>query len=267
VIAMPASRGTFLRRREVVFELAKRELRDRHVGQILGVIWAYGHPLLLMLIYSFLFAYVFPTRYAGHADEHPDFAVSVLSGALSWLAFQEVLARSTMILPSHASLVKQIVFPVEVLPIKTAIVSALVYSVALAFTIVYAGFSGTLTGMALTVPLLVATQLIAMVGVAFLLSALGIFFRDLRDIVTVFCCINLFAQPILYNPYALPDVMRWVFMANPFSYQVWCWQDALFHGRFEHPIAWIVFPLCAASSLALGFAVFSQLKHSFGEVL
>src|SRR5215470_14108243 len=101
---MPASRGTFLRHRELVFELVKRELRDRHVGQILGVIWAYGHPLLLMLIYSFLFAYVFPTRYAGHAHEHPDFAVSVLSGVVSWLAFQEILARSTTILLSHASL-------------------------------------------------------------------------------------------------------------------------------------------------------------------
>jgi len=264
---MAASRGTFLRHRELVFELAKRELRDRHVGQMLGVIWAYGHPLLLMLIYSFLFAYVFPTRYAAHADEHPDFAVSVLSGVVPWLAFQEVLARSTTILPSHASLVKQIVFPVEVLPIKTAIASAVVYSVALAFTIGYAGLSGTLTRMVLTVPFLVATQLIAMMGVAFLLSALGIFFRDLRDIVTVFCSINLFAQPILYNPYALPDVMRWVFMVNPFSYQVWCWQDALFHGRLAHPVAWVLYPAGACLTLVLGWGIFSRLKHEFGDAL
>ncbi|MBR1301748.1 ABC transporter permease [Bradyrhizobium sp. AUGA SZCCT0042] len=264
----PLLLGLMYKRRELVFELVKRELRDRHVGQLLGSMWAYGYPLLLMLMYSFLFAYVFPTRVgSGSGGEQRDFALSVLSGIVSWLPFQDLLARSTTILSAHASLVKQIVFPIVVLPVKTAIAAALPYSVALLFTIGYAAFSGSITIMVLTIPFLIVTQLIAMTGVALMLSALGIFFRDLRDLVTIFCTINLFAQPILFNPFATPDAMSWVFRVNPFSYQVWCWQDALYFGTFQHPVAWIVFPLCAVASLGIGCAVFSRLRHSFGDAL
>lgn len=255
------------RYRELITELVRREVRDRHVGQTIGTLWAYGHPVLLMLIYAFLFAYVFPTRFAASDAQQRDFAVSVLAGLVSWLAFQDLLGRSTTILVSHASLVKQIVFPVEVLPIKTAIACALPYAFALIFTLLYAAVSGTLSPMVLAIPFLIVTQLIAMVGVAFILSALGLYFRDLRDIVTVFCSINLFAQPILYNPFAVPDVMKWVLTVNPFSYQVWCWQDVLFHGGFAHPTAWIIFPFCSGLTLALGWTVFSHLKHSFGDML
>ena len=264
--AMPLPFSTVYKHRELVFELVKRELRDRHVGQLLGTAWAYGHPLLLMLMYSFLFAYVFPTRTTGTTG-HRDFAVSVLIGVVSWLAFQDLLARSTTILSSHASLVKQIVFPIEVLPIKTAIASAFPYSFALLFTIGYAALKLQLTIMVLTVPFLIVMQLIAMIGVALMLSALGIFLRDLRDLVAVFCMVNLFAQPILFNPFNTPDIMSWVFRFNPFSYQVWCWQDALFHGSFQHPVAWIAFPLCAMASLGIGWVIFSELRHKFGDAL
>ena len=266
VIAVPIPLNIIYKHRTLILELVKRELRDRHVGQLLGTLWAYGHPVLLMLMYSFLFAYVFPTRSDSSTGQR-DFAVSVLSGIVSWLPFQDLLARSTAIMSSHASLVKQIVFPIEVLPIKTAIASACPYSFALLFTIGYAALHGSLTIMVLTVPFLIIIQLIAMIGVAFMLSALGIFLRDLRDLVTVFCTINLFMQPILYSPYAVPNIMNLVFHFNPFSYQVWCWQDALFYGNFQHPVAWIIFPLCAIASLASGWAIFSRLRHNFGDAL
>jgi lipopolysaccharide transport system permease protein len=222
--------------------------------------------MFLMLMYSFLFAYVFPTRMASVGGRQ-DFAVSVLSGVISWLAFQDLLGRSTTILSAHASLVKQIVFPIVVLPVKTAIAAALPYSAALVFTIGYAAVSGSLTWMALAVPFLIVVQLVAMTGVALMLSALGIFFRDLRDLVTIFCTVNLFAQPILYNPFATPAMMNLVFHFNPFSYQIWCWQDALYFGRFEHPAAWVVFPVCALAALGIGYSVFSRLRHNFGDAL
>ncbi|CAM5771649.1 ABC transporter permease [Bosea minatitlanensis] len=267
MIALPAPFDSFARNRYLIAELVKRELKDRHVGQTLGVLWAYGHPLLLMLIYTFLFAYVFPTRFASTGGDQRDFAVNVLAGVLSWLAFQDILARSSTILASHTSLVKQIVFPVEVLPVKSAIATALPYSVALVFTIAYAAWSGTLTLMVLTAPFLIVVQLLAMTGIALLLSVLGIFFRDLRDVVTVFCSVNLFAQPILYNPEALPPIMHRVFMLNPFSYQVWCWQDALYHGSFQHPAAWIIYPISALLTFAIGWATFSRLRPFLGDAL
>ncbi len=256
----------FYIRRELISELVRRELRDRHAGQILGVVWAFGHPLLLMLIYTVLFAYVFPARY-GNSGGIQDYSVNVFAGIVPWLAFQDLLARSPSILVGHSNLVKQIVFPTEVLPIKTAIASALPYSVGVLFALGYAGWHGTISYISLTLPLLIVCQMAAMVGVSFILSSCGVFLRDLRDIVTVFCSVNLFAQPILYNPYATPKWMGLIFSLNPFSYLTWCWQDSLYRGTFLHPSAWVIFPLGSFCLLAVGWILFEHSRHSFGDFL
>lgn len=253
-------------RRELVGELVRRELRDRHAGQVIGVLWAYGHPLILMAIYTMLFAYVFPTRFARDGSV-VDFSVNVFAGIVPWLAFQDLLARSPGILVHHANLVKQIVFPTEVLPVKTAIASVLPFSLGLLFAVGYAGWHGTLSWFTLTLPLIVLFQFAAMTGVAFLLSAAGVFLRDLRDIVTVFCSVNLFAQPILYNPFATPEWLNWVFAVNPFSYLTWVWQDALFRGGMVHTAAWFIFPLGSLLILALGWVAFDRTRHAFGDAL
>lgn len=257
---------TLYGRRELIGELVARELRDRHTGQALGAVWAYGHTLFLMLIYTFLFAYVFPTRFASGAATS-DFSVNVLAGVLSWLAFQDLLSRSPSILLAHSNLVKQIVFPTEVLPVKTALASVLPYSAGLIFTLAYAGWQGTLTWFSLTVPLIIICQMMAMIGVAFIFASIGVFLRDLRDVVTVFCSINLFAQPILYNPYATPDWLQWLFLFNPFSYLVWCWQDALYNGYMAHPVAWVVLSLGSLMVIVFGWKIFKRMKHSFGDAL
>ncbi len=256
----------FRKHRELIGELVARELRDRHSGQVLGVVWAFGHPLLLMVFYTFLFAYVFPARYGSGAGVS-DYSTNVLAGLVSWLAFQDLLSRSPSILVSQSNLVKQIVFPTEVLPMKTAIASAMSYAAGLLFAVVYAAWHGTLSWLTLTLPLLVLFQILAMIGVAFILSAIGVFLRDLRDVVQVFSSVNLFAQPILYNPFATPDWLSWVFAANPFSYLVWCWQDALFHGEFLHTVAWFVFPIGSLITLATGWLVFERTRHAFGDAL
>lgn len=255
-----------LAKRELIADLVWRELRDRHAGQSLGVLWAYGQVLFLVVLYTFLFAYVFPARYQQEGASG-DFSVSVLAGIVSWLAFQDILGRASGILVGHANLVKQIVFPTEVLPLKSSIATLLPHSVGLLFAIGYAAWQGTLSWLSLALPFIVFFQFLAMAGVAFLLAAIGVFFRDLRDVVSVLCAVNLFAQPILYNPYATPPWLQWVFAFNPFSYLVWCWQDALFFGSIAHPAAWVVLPIGSTAMLIFGWKVFQNTKQSFGDAL
>jgi lipopolysaccharide transport system permease protein len=116
-------------------------------------------------------------------------------------------------------------------------------------------------------PVVVGFQLVAMAGMAFILSAGGVFLRDLRDVVAVFASINLFAQPILYNPLATHSWLHWVFIANPFSYVVWCWQDVLYNGHIAHPMAWVVFPIISMATFALGWTMFQRTRHAFGDAL
>lgn len=257
---------TLYDKRELVIEMVRRELRDEHMGQTIGAAWAYGQPLLLMAMYAVLFAYVFPARY-GHQVSMSDYSSCVIAGIVSWLAFQNLLFRAPGILIQQAGLVKQIVFPTEVLPVKTAIASALPYSVAIVFAIGYSAWHGTLSWWTLALPWVVFCQMVAMTGVAFLCSAGGVFIRDLREFVQIFTSVNLFAQPVLYNPFATPKALTTLFYFNPFSYQVWCWQDVLFRPTAPHIVAWIVFPVCSFATFIIGWQVFDSTRSSFGDAL
>ncbi len=254
--------------RRLLAALVQRDLRDRFSGQAFGLVWTLGHPLVLMLLYAFLFAYVFPARYtAAVGATSLDYAPSIFAGLVCWLTAQEVLARSPTVLQSHASLVKQIVFPTELLPVKSTLASSTAQIVTLTFAVGYAAYKGTLGPFALTLPFVVACQLAAMTGVAFLLSSLGAYFRDIKDVIQVLLAVGLFALPVLYNPHALPPWLSVVFYANPLSYLVWCYQDAIYFGAPAHPIAWVVSPLFGLGLLAIGYTVFQRAKHGFGDVL
>jgi lipopolysaccharide transport system permease protein len=253
-------------RRELIVELIRRELRDRHEGQVLGVVWAYGHPLLLMLLYTALFAHVFPARY-GAGPGLQDYSASVLAGVVSWLAFQAALVRAPTIFVGYASLVKQIVFPIEVLPIVATVATFISYASGLAVAIGYSAWHGNLTWIVLAVPVLLICQVAGMIGAAFLLATGGVVVRDLKEIVGLFCTVNLFAIPVLYNPSNIPVWLERVFLFNPFSYMVWCWQDVLYYGRIEHPIAWVVFPLGCGIVFWVSWRFFRSVRHFFGDSL
>lgn len=253
-------------RRELVVELIRRELRDRHEGQILGALWAFGHPLLLMLLYTVLFAYVFPARY-GSGSGLEDHSANVLAGIVPWLVFQTALVRAPTIFVGYASLVKQIVFPIEILPVVATVATFMSYIAGLGVAIGYSAWHGNLTWLVLALPLLLVCQVAGMIGVAFVLATGGVVVRDLREIVALFCTVNLFAIPVLYDPTNVPNWLQSIFLLNPFSYMVWCWQDVLYHGHVAHPIAWIVFPLGSGMVFLFGLSVFGRVRYFFGDAL
>lgn len=257
------------RHRELTWEMTKRELSDRYAGQFFGPAWVVGHPLLLMALYVVLFAYVFPARVGTAADS--GLTVYILAGLMPWMTFSEAMAKSTQVVVGNANLVRQVVFPIEVLPIKTVLASTvtqLVATVLLLAYIVVADSSPTWYAC-LLVPLFVL-QIAAMTGVCYLLSAIGAYFRDLKDVVQVFLSAGLFLAPILYVPDVLarlPEPLRVVLALNPFSHLVWCYQDALYFGGIEHPLSWVVVLILAFGIFVAGFTVFEKLRVMFGEIL
>lgn len=253
--------------RDLIVELVRRDLKDRFAGQVLGTLWAVGHPLLLMLLYVAVFAFVFPARGLGVDGKVQDLSVYILAGLIPWLCFQEVLVRSPGVITGNASLVKQIVFPIEVLPIKTVLAATPAQFVATAFLLVFAGINGSLKLSFLLFPLVFAAQVACMAGVAFLLASLGAYVRDVREVLTFFCAANLFLQPILYAPQQLPPALANLLWLNPFSHIVWVYQDVFFFGGFAHPWSWVFFGAASVFALLWGYRLFRRMKHGFGDVL
>lgn len=266
----PARDGVNLlvRQRRLIWAMARREVSDRYAGQMLGGVWAVGHPLILMGVYLFVFGYVFRTRIGGTRELPLDYTTYLLAGMVPWLGIQETLNKAAVSVTSNANLVKQVVFPLEVLPIKSVLASLLTQLVCLVILVAYVLASyGALSAMYLLLPIVLLIQLGQVCGLALMLSALGVYIRDLKDIVQVATLVSMYLLPVFYLPAMVPETFRPLLYLNPFSYLVWCYQDVCYFGRLEHPWAWVVASALSVTFFTSGWLVFKRLKPMFGNAL
>ncbi len=254
--------------RHLLIEMARREITDRYAGQILGVFWAVGHPIFLMLVYMIVFGLVFNSQLGGTAEEPYDYSVFLLCGLIPWLTFSEALNKAPTAVTSSAGLVKQVIFPLSVLPIKSALACLFSQVISTLFLMAYVliRFKFLMWTYCL-IPVVLLFQTMAMIGTSFLLAALGVFFRDLKDIVQVFCTANFFAMPMIYVPTALPGFAEKLLLFNPFSHVIWCNQDVFFFGAFMHPWSWVIYGCGSVFIFLIGYSVYARMEHLFANVL
>jgi len=260
------------RHRSLLWELLKREFGERYAGSALGGLWLLAHQLFLVILYVIVFAFVFPSRIDLSAAMPRDYVTFILAGLVPWLAVAETVSRSPGVLVGNANLVKQVVFPIDLLPARTAIAAMTSQVVALVLLLAWMVLRGHgIPATALLVPVLLGFELVLLTGVAMLLGSLAVYLRDVKEFAQLFVTAGLFMVPVLYLPEWLGgrfgEIVRVLLHFNPFSYLVWCSQDALYFGRIEHPVAWVVLPLLAIGSFALGRLVFERLRVGFGEHL
>ena len=255
------------RHRQLTWEMTKREISDRYAGQFIGTLWVICHPLILMGVYVFIFAYVFKIK-IDNTMIALDYTTYILSGLIPWMVFQEAMGKGSTVIVANTNLVKQVVFPIEVLPVKGVIASFLTQVISTAVLIAYVLVRfHHLPWTYSLIPVLFLLQILAMMGVSYILSAIGVYFRDIKDFVQVFCIIGVYLMPIFYLPDQVPRLFRPFLYFNPFSYLGWCYQDACYFGYFAHPWAWVVFSLISIGIFYIGYRIFRKLKLYFGSVL
>ena len=263
---IPRLLRSLIQHRSLVLEMARREMVDMHAGQVAGVVWLIVHPLLLFVVYAFLFTVVFKVRIAGRGPN--DYVIYLFSGLVPWLLTQDVLSRTANVLVANISIVKSVMFPIEVLVAKTVLSSVAVQFVLLAATVIYIVVSReALPAILLLLPLLFFLHLTLLWGLALLLAAVTPYFRDVPEIVRVFLTVNIYLMPIMYLPDMAPAPLRFILIINPFSSLIWCYQDVLYFGSIVHPVAWAALIALSMGSLAAGSYVFVRLRTYLAGVL
>jgi lipopolysaccharide transport system permease protein len=197
-----------------------------------------------------------------------DYTTYILSGLIPWLTIQDVLAKSPFAVTANANMVKQVVFPIEILPVKTVIASMATFVISLTFLLAYVVTTQPrLFWTYAMLPVLALLLFLTMTGIAFFLATVSVFFRDVKDFVQVYNFIGFFLIPMFYLPTQVPGPLRPILYVNPFSYVIWCFQDALYFGRFNHPWAWVLFAAMALLFAAGGYRLFNRLRIMFGNSL
>lgn len=252
---------------QLTWELAKRDLTDRYAGNALGLAWLFIQPVAMVIIYLNVFTLVFKVRIPESVNASDSFPLFFLAGFVCWFSLSDAISRAPSIVSANAALVKQIVFPTEILPVKSALAVSLAQVIFVALVVAYSirinGPDLFLLAIFIAVPLLFLFN----VGIASLFGALGVFVKDVKDLVTLILTGGLFLTPVLFPPGTVQGGLAKVIAYNPLSYPVYCFQDVLFYQRIENPEAWIIF-----TALSLGLAFFGQLifravKHLFGDAL
>lgn len=257
-----------IRNRHLTVEMARREISDRYSGQVFGVLWAFGHPLFLMVLYVFIFAFVFKTKLGGSYEMPLDYTTYILAGLVPWLAFQDSLIKTCSSITGNVGLVKQIIFPLEILPCKGVLASLVPQLVSMFVLIGYVVLTqNQIFYTCLLLPVVVFIQILTMLGVGFFLSAVGAYFKDMKDLVQLFALVSMYLMPVFYLPDMVPRYFKPVLYANPFSHLIWCYQDLIYFGRFAHPVSWVIAPLFGFLVFIFGYRVFRKLKTNFGNVV
>jgi ABC-type polysaccharide/polyol phosphate export permease len=261
--------ATLVRYRGLIQSLVARELKARYRGSVLGFFWSFVNPLLLLSIYTFVFAYILPNR----EENTRPYSVFMFCGLLPWTWFSASLLEGSGSLISGGNLIKKVLFPAEVLPIVSVLANMVHFLLGL---LILAGF---MVGThhfpdpmdLIWFPLAIAVQLVLTLGLAMLLAALTVHFRDLRDLIANLLTFWFFATPIIYS-YDMKSVQgfRTLFNLNPFFHLAVSYQEILFfHGPFvEGHLRWLL-ALGVASLVFFLFAywIFDRLRDSFAEAV
>lgn len=259
---------TIWRHRALCFELSKRDLGGQYAGQALGNFWIIGHPLLMLAIYTFVFAVVLKIRLATSLDMPRDYVTYLLAGLVPWLSLVQALTRSPQSLIGQSNLVKQVVFPIEVLPVG-AVIASIIPMIVGSVILIGRGLivEGSLPATILLLPFALTIHLMFMLGFSFLLAVATPFFRDIKDMVIILSIAGVYFIPAFYLPQWIPGAVRPLLYLNPFSYIVWMYQDIFYFGTINHGYAWVTSFFLAVTMLAIGYRAFRTLKPYVANVL
>jgi lipopolysaccharide transport system permease protein len=257
--------ANLLKFRGLIQSLVVRELKARYRGSVLGFFWSFVNPLLLLLIYTFVFTVVLPGT---HPAEIEPYALFMFCGILPWTWFSSSLIESSNVLISGGNLIKKVLFPAEVLPIVTVLSNMVHFFLGLpilaAFLVYYR--ASLHPGELVWFPVIVLVQLLLTVGLALIVSSLTVHFRDIKDLLSNLLTFWFFATPIIYPMAAAPEPGRRFLNLNPFTHLAISYQEILFYnGPFGH-WKWLLALLIASAGLFLfGYFLFDRLRDSFAE--
>jgi lipopolysaccharide transport system permease protein len=254
-----------LRYRGLISSLVARELKARYRGSALGFFWSFINPLMLLSIYSFVFKVILPGT---HSKAVEPFALFMFCGILPWTWFTSSLSEAAGSLIAGGNLIKKVLFPAEILPLVSVLANMVHFLLGLpiliAFLFYYRRWPDGLD--LFWFPVTVLVQLIFTSGLALILSALTVHYRDIRDILSNVLTLWFFSTPIIYWIKEAPGLGKQILDLNPMTHIIVSYQEILF---FTGPIGhWKWLLATGAASVALflaGLWLFDRLRDSFAE--
>jgi len=256
------------RNRELIKASAKREVLGRYRGSVMGILWSFFNPLLMLLVFTFVFSVVFQARWGGGSGSKTEFAVVLFAGLMMFNLFAECINRAPGLILSNVNYVKKVVFPLEIIPAVTLLsaVFHLLISLGVWF-LAYAIFFGAPHATVLLLPFVVIPFVMFIMGLSWALASLGVYLRDVTQIIGVITTTLMFLSPIFYPVSAVPEAYQYLLYLNPLTPVIEMTRDILYWGRTPDLQLIGIYWLATFIIAWLGFAWFQKTRKGFADVL
>jgi lipopolysaccharide transport system permease protein len=258
-----------LRHRELLREMVRRDVVGRYRGSVLGLLWSFLHPVVMLAVFTFVFSEIFKARWGtGTGDSKADFALTLFVGLIIHGLFSECLNRAPGLIVGNPSYVKRVVFPLEIMPwvaVGTTLFHALVSTVV--WSAFYLAVHGGVHPTIVYVPLIIAPLALFALGCAWFLASLGVFLRDVGQTTGIITSVLMFLSPVFYPASALPSPYRELIALSPLTVPIELARDAMVVGRAPDWGVLAAYSFVAVLVAVLGLAWFRKTRSAFADVL
>jgi len=259
---------TFSDNRSLILQLARREILGRYTGSQLGVLWSLIQPLIMLAVYTFVFSVVFQARWERPTASRSEFAMVLFCGLIVFNLFAECLNRAPCLILQHSTYVKKVVFPLEILP-WVALCSSL-FHLAMSFVVLlclHTLLTAELHWQILLFPVVLIPLTLLILGLSWFLASLGVFVRDVGQVIGILTTILLFLSPIFYPLSAVPERFRPILYLNPVSFIVEQTRRVVLWGRNPDVVGLGLYLLAALAVAWLGLFWFQKTRKGFSDVI
>lgn len=248
--------------RALVWALVCRHLSARYRGSFLGFIWSFLNPLFLLAVYAFVFQYYI------RFDTVDNYTLFLFCGLLPWIWFSSGLLEATSAISSGGSLITKAMFPPQILPLVSVLTSLANFLFAIPVLLVFMLLCGVLPTPALLVlPVVILIELIFLLGLSFMMSALNVYFRDVQHILGNIITFWFFLCPILYPTTTIPERFQFTLLLNPVALFTQMYQHIFLNGTVPSVELFMLTTSVSLLTLIIGNAVFNHYREGFAELV
>lgn len=247
-----------IRNGRVLTAVTRVELEKRHSGSALGKFWLLLHPLLLLGIYLFVYAVVFHMQLPGYKGL--DYALFVFCGLIPFIGLSESLASGCLCIKQNMHLVKNVMLPIELIPIRTVFASLATQMVGMMVLVILLAVAGLLSLKVLLLPLVLVLQLLMLIGIVFVLASLAVALTDVSYFVNLFVMLLMFVSPIGFTREMVPGPFAVLIDLNPVTYMIEAYRFVLLSDYSASVSALLGYSLLSLSCFLLGSLFFDRFK-------
>lgn len=244
--------------RRVLKATSMLELHQRYAGSLLGSFWILLYPLIFLSIYLFLYLVIFKMRFPGYSELN--FVTFVFAGLVPYLVMMESVTRGAQIVKENIHLIKNVIMPMELVPLRLVLVSFIGQTASFALLIALALIDGDVSWKVIFLPLVLAVLAMFLLGVVFFVSSLGVLFNDVGYVSSLLMIALLFVSPIAFKPEMVPAHLQIIVYLNPVSYPLEAVRWSVLSSYSADPVKLVMFPLLAILFYAAGTRFFRRFK-------